>query len=211
VYIVIKAINGTTLMEGHAPLTFTGTIGSTYTITVPVLGNMEFDRWDNGVIDRTRSITLNRDNNTVTAYLEVDSPTTNTTIDSRDIIIRRFADVVDQDNCFDSEDAQRLNMVIGGILHNIYSENEGGNNQLQQKIDSLVQDCTAVAASAGQASPDSASPSTAPSETSGDGDGGGDESTGDGDGGGDESTGDGDGGGDESTGDGDGGGDEEGG
>ncbi|MFL6489004.1 MAG: PQQ-dependent sugar dehydrogenase [Nitrososphaera sp.] len=208
VYIVIKAINGTTLMEGHAPLTFTGTIGSTYTVTVPVLGNMEFDRWDNGVTDRTRSITLNRDNNTVTAYLEVDSPTTNTTIDSRDIIIRRFADVVDQDNCFDSEDAQRLNMVIGGILHNIYSENEGGNNQLQQKIDSLVQDCTAVAASAGQASPDSASPSTAPSETSGDGDGGGDESTGDGDGGGDESTGDGDGGGDESTGDGDGGGEE---
>ena len=184
VHIVIKAINGTTLMEGHAPLTFTGTIGSTYTVTVPVLGNMEFDRWDNGVTDRTRSITLNGDNNTVTAYLEVDSPTTNTTIDSRDIIIRRFADVVDQDNCFDSEDARRLNIVIGSILHNIYSENEGGNNQLQQKIDSLVQDCPPAATSTGQTSPDSASPSTAPSETSAD-EGGGDETSAD-EGGGDE-------------------------
>jgi glucose/arabinose dehydrogenase len=172
VRIVIKAINGTTLMEGHAPLTFTGTVGSTYTVTVPVLGNMEFDRWDNGVTDRTRSITLNGDNNTITAYLEVDSPTTNTTIDSRDIIIRRFADVVDQDNCFDSEDARRLNIVIGSILHNIYSENEGGSNQLQQKIDSLVQDCPPATTSAGQASPDSASPSTAPSETSADEEGG---------------------------------------
>jgi glucose/arabinose dehydrogenase len=197
VYFVIKAINGTTLMEGHAPLTFTGNIGSTYSVTVPVLGNMEFDRWDNGVTDRTRSITLNQDNNTVTAYLEVDSPTTNTTIDSRDIIIRRFADVVDQDNCFDSEDARRLNIVIGSILHNIYSENEGGSNQLQQKIDSLVQDCPAAATSTGQTSPDSASPSTAaPSETSADEEGGGDETSADEEGGGDETSADEEGGGD---------------
>ena len=119
VYIVIEATNGTTLMEGHAPLTFVGTAGSTYTVTVPVLGNMEFDRWDNGSTDRTRSIVLDQDDNTITAYLEVDSTSVNATIDSRTIIIQRFADIVDQDNCFDAEDARRLNMVIGNIVQNI--------------------------------------------------------------------------------------------
>ena len=61
VYIVIKATNGTTLIEGHAPLTFTGTVGSTYTVTVPVLGNVDFERWDNGLTDRTRTIVLGQD------------------------------------------------------------------------------------------------------------------------------------------------------
>ncbi|MBD0300385.1 MAG: PQQ-dependent sugar dehydrogenase, partial [Nitrososphaera sp.] len=87
VYIVIEATNGTTLMEGHAPLTFTGTAGSTYTVTVPVLGNMEFDRWDNGVTDRTRSITLDQGDTTITAYLDVESTSASAPIDTRTIII----------------------------------------------------------------------------------------------------------------------------
>jgi aldose sugar dehydrogenase len=169
VYIVIKATNGTTLMEGHAPLTFIGTAGSTYTVTVPVLGNMEFDRWDNGATDRTRSITLDQDDNTITAYLEVDSTSANSTLDSRTIIIQRFADIVDQDNCFDTEDARRLNMVIGNIVQNMFSESEGGSNQLQQEINKLVvPNCPVVDTSATEVGQGNASPNTEPSEPSGD-------------------------------------------
>ena len=169
VYIVIQATNGTTLMEGHAPLTFVGTVGSTYTVTVPVLGNMEFDRWDNGATDRTRSITLDQDDNTITAYLEVDSTGANATLDSRTIIIQRFADIVDQDNCFDTEDARRLNMVIGNIVQNIYSESEGGSNQLQQEINRLiVPDCPVVDTSANEVGQGNTSPNTEPSEPSSD-------------------------------------------
>ncbi|HEX2471620.1 MAG TPA: PQQ-dependent sugar dehydrogenase, partial [Nitrososphaera sp.] len=168
VYIVIEAINGTTLMEGHAPLIFTGTTGSTYTVTVPVLGNMEFDRWDNGSTDRTRSIVLSQDDTTITAYLEVDSTFTNATIDARTIIIQRFADIVDQDNCFDAEDARRLNMVIGNIIQNIFSESEGGSNQLQQEIARLVRDCQVVDAGANELNQDNTSNNTEPSESNSD-------------------------------------------
>ncbi|MDQ4015932.1 MAG: PQQ-dependent sugar dehydrogenase [Thermoproteota archaeon] len=168
VYIVIEAINGTTLMEGHAPLTFTGTAGSTYTVTVPVLGNMEFDRWDNGSTDRTRSIVLGQDYTTITAYLEVDSAFTNATIDARTIIIQRFADIVDQDNCFDAEDARRLNMVIGNLIQNIFSESEGGSNQLQQEIARLVRDCQPVGAGANELNQGNPSTITEPSESNSD-------------------------------------------
>jgi hypothetical protein len=168
VYIVIEAINGTTLMEGHAPLTFMGTAGSTYTVTVPVLGNMEFDRWDNGSTDRTRSIVLGQDYTTITAYLEVDSAFTNATIDARTIIIQRFADIVDQDNCFDAEDARRLNMVIGNLIQNIFSESEGGSNQLQQEIARLVRDCQPVGAGANELNQGNPSTITEPSESNSD-------------------------------------------
>jgi glucose/arabinose dehydrogenase len=169
VYIVIEATNGTTLMEGHAPLTFVGTAGSTYTVTVPVLGNMEFDRWDNGAVDRTRSITLEQDDNTITAYLEVDSTSANATLDSRTIILQRFADIVDQDNCFDTEDARRLNMVIGNIVQNMFSESEGGSNQLQQEINKLVvPGCPVVDTSATEVGQGNTSPNTEPNEPSGD-------------------------------------------
>jgi glucose/arabinose dehydrogenase len=169
VYIVIKATNGTTLMEGHAPLTFVGTVGSTYTVTVPVLGNMEFDQWDNGSTDRTRSITLGQDENTITAYLEVDSTSANATLDSRTIILQRFADIVDQDNCFDTEDARRLNLVIGNILQNMYSESEGGSNQLQREINRLVDpNCPIVDAPATEVGQGNTSPNTESSEASGD-------------------------------------------
>ncbi len=166
VYIVIEATNGTTLMEGHAPLTFTGTAGSTYSVTVPVLGNMEFDRWDNGVTDRTRSVNLDQGDTTITAYLDVESTSANATIDTRTIIIQRFADIVDQDNCFDAEDAGRLYMVIGNVIRNLFSENEGGSNQLQQEIDRLVvQGCPIVDVSPNEPNPGNPSDTTEPSES----------------------------------------------
>jgi hypothetical protein len=168
VYIVIKATNGTTLIEGHAPLTFTGTRGSTYTVTVPVLGNVNFERWDNGLTDRTRTIVLGQDDTTITAYLEVDLPTANSTIDSRDILIQRFADIVDQDNCFDTDDARRLNMVINSLIRNIFSDSEGGSNHLQQEINRLVQNCQVVDLSANEPNQGNASDNTGPSESSSD-------------------------------------------
>jgi glucose/arabinose dehydrogenase len=165
VYIIIEANNGTTLMEGHAPLTFTGTVGSAYTVTVPVLGNMEFDRWDNGVTDRTRSIILGQGDTTITAYLDVGSTSGNATIDSRTIIIQRFADIVDQDNCFDVEDAGRLYMVIGNVIRNMFSESEGGSNQLQQEINRLVQDCLVVNTGPDELDPDNLPDAPEPSES----------------------------------------------
>ncbi|MDQ3851841.1 MAG: PQQ-dependent sugar dehydrogenase [Thermoproteota archaeon] len=166
VYIVIESTNGTTLMEGHAPLTFTGAVGSTYTVTVPVLGNMEFDRWDNGVTDRTRSLILDQGDTTITAYLDVESTSANAPIDTRTIIIQRFADIVDQDNCFDAEDAGRLYMVIGNVIRNMFSEGEGGSNQLQQEIDRLVvQGCPIVDVSPNEPNPGNPSDTTEPSES----------------------------------------------
>ena len=166
VYIVIEATNGTTLMEGHAPLTFTGTAGSTYSVTVPVLGNMEFDRWDNGVTDRTRSVNLDQGDTTITAYLDVESTSANATIDTRTIIIQRFADIVDHDNCFDAQDAGRLYMVIGNVMRNMFSEREGGSNQLQQEIDRLVvQGCPIVDVSLNEPNPGNPSDTTEPSES----------------------------------------------
>jgi uncharacterized membrane protein YgcG len=193
-------------MEGHAPLTFTGSVGSTYTVTVPVLGNMKFDRWDNGVTDRTRSITLSQGDTTITAYLDVGSTFDNATIDSRTLIIQRFADIVDQDNCFDAEDAHRLYMVIGNVLRNLFSESEGGSNQLQQEIDGLVQDCPVINPSPNELNPvNPPTTTTEPSESNSEEADGGDEEGGGG--GGDEEGGGG--GGDEEGGG--GGGDEEGG
>jgi hypothetical protein len=206
VYIVIEANNGTTIMEGHAPLTFTGTVGSTYTVTVPVLGNMEFDRWDNGVTDRTRSIILGQGDTTITAYLDVESTSGNGTIDSRTIIIQRFADIVDQDNCFDAEDAGRLYMVIGNVLRNMFTESEGGSNQLQQEINRLVQDCQVIDTTPNELNP--GNPTNTPESTESNSEEGSDEDEeGGGGGGGDEDEeGGGGGGGDEDE---EGGGEEE--
>ncbi len=188
VYIVIKATNGTTLIEGHAPLTFTGTVGSTYTVTVPVLGNVDFEKWDNGLTDRTRTIVLGQDDTTITAFLGVDLPAANSTIDSREILIQRFADIVDQDNCFDADDAHRLNMVINSVIRNIFSESEGGSNHLQQEINRLVRNCQVVDAGANGPNQGNTSDNTGPSgsssdESSSDESGGSssDESSGDGD------------------------------
>jgi hypothetical protein len=89
-------------------------------------------------------------------------------MDQRAIIIQRFADIVDRDNCFDAEDARRLNMVIGNIIQNIFSESEGGSNQLQQEINRLIQDCQVVDAGANEPGQDNASNNTEPSESNSD-------------------------------------------
>ncbi|MDQ3948178.1 MAG: hypothetical protein M3218_03545, partial [Thermoproteota archaeon] len=87
------------------------------------------------------------------------------TIDSRTIIIQRFADIVDQDNCFDVEDAGRLNMVIGNVIRNMFSESEGGSNQLQQEINRLVQDCQVVNTGPNELNPDNPPNTPEPSES----------------------------------------------
>src|SRR3712207_286894 len=98
--------------------------------------------------------------------LDVESTSANATIDTRTIIIQRFADIVDQDNCFDAEDAGRLYMVIGNVMRNMFSEREGGSNQLQQEIDRLVvQGCPIVDVSLNEPNPGNPSDTTEPSES----------------------------------------------
>jgi hypothetical protein len=82
-------------------LTFTGTVGSTYSVTVADLGNIDFGHWDNGVTDRTITIVLDQEDTTITVYLEVDSTAADTTIDSLTVILQWFTEIVDQDDCFD--------------------------------------------------------------------------------------------------------------
>ncbi len=60
-------------------------------------------------------------------------------------------------------------MVIGNIVQNMYSESEGGSNQLQQEINRLVvPDCPVADTSANEVSQGNASPNTEPSEASSD-------------------------------------------
>ena len=55
-------------------------------------------------------------------------------------------------------------MVIGNIIQNIFSDSEGGSNQLQQEINRLVQDCQVVGAGANELGQGDASNNTEPSE-----------------------------------------------
>ena len=94
-------------------------------------------------------------------------------------------------------------MVIGNVIRNLFSESEGGSNQLQQEIDGLVQDCQVVSAAPNELNPGNPTNAIEPSESNSEEEGGGgDEEEG---GGGDEEE---EGGGDEEEEE-EGGGDEE--
>jgi hypothetical protein len=60
-YTVIRSSSGATLKTGYTPLTFTGTGGSSYSVTVSDYGQRTFDHWGDGSTSRTRTITLNED------------------------------------------------------------------------------------------------------------------------------------------------------
>jgi hypothetical protein len=59
-------------------------------------------------------------------------------------------------------------MVIGNLIQNIFSESEGGSNQLQQEIARLVRDCQPVGAGANELNQDNPSNITEPSESNSD-------------------------------------------
>ena len=74
------AAGGATVKSGFTPLSFAGTTGSTYAITVSDYGSIYFDHWENGSTARTRTLALNSDV-TITAFFRTTS-THNLTVNS---------------------------------------------------------------------------------------------------------------------------------
>jgi hypothetical protein len=81
-YTTIASAAGSTVATGFTPVTFTGTYGATYSVTVSDYGSFVFDHWENGSTARTRTLALNssvevvayyRNNNSASAVLTVTS------------------------------------------------------------------------------------------------------------------------------------------
>jgi Spherulation-specific family 4 len=65
---VVTSSGGSTVASGYSPLTFQGTTGSIYTITVDNYGSDTFVHWDNGLTNPTRPTTVGTSNAILTAY-----------------------------------------------------------------------------------------------------------------------------------------------
>ncbi len=74
-YTTIKS-GSTTVKTGFTPLTYAGTAGSTYTVSVQNYGSYVFDHWGNGSTNPSRSVTLNSDVTAVAYYRTGSSGTT---------------------------------------------------------------------------------------------------------------------------------------
>lgn len=134
-YTVIEASNGTILREGYTPLMFTGSEGSTYTVTVADFGDREFDHWENDSTNRARTVTLDQDA-TITAFYEIDSDA-----NSQTATINRLVRLLDGDGCFDDGDQRRLGNAISRIIQDIFGENQMNTNRLERALDRIVEDC----------------------------------------------------------------------
>jgi glucose/arabinose dehydrogenase/PKD repeat protein len=73
-YYTTISSGGTTVQTGYTPLTFTGTLGATYTVSVQDYGDFVFDHWDNGSTTRARTLTLNADTTVTASYRNVAAP-----------------------------------------------------------------------------------------------------------------------------------------
>ncbi|WP_337862425.1 spherulation-specific family 4 protein, partial [Nitrososphaera sp.] len=65
---------GSTVRTGFTPLSFAGTTGATYTVTVSDYGSNTFGQWENGSTSRTRSVTLNSDVTATATYRSGSTP-----------------------------------------------------------------------------------------------------------------------------------------
>jgi hypothetical protein len=74
---------GSVVRSGLTPLTFAGTTGATYSVTVSDYGSIFFDHWDNGNTARTRTLILNADM-TITASYRT-GPTHSLVVNSADM------------------------------------------------------------------------------------------------------------------------------
>jgi len=86
-YTTIRSSSGTTLRTGYTPLTYTGTSGATYSVTISDYDDSIFDHWNNGSTARTRTITLSQAT-TITAYFE-----TSTTAVANPVLTVRSVDL----------------------------------------------------------------------------------------------------------------------
>ncbi|HEX6067766.1 MAG TPA: spherulation-specific family 4 protein [Nitrososphaera sp.] len=66
-YAVIRS-GSTTVETGFTPLTYTGTTGKTYTVTVSDYQDRVFDEWADGSTDNSRTLTLEGDTTAVAYY-----------------------------------------------------------------------------------------------------------------------------------------------
>jgi hypothetical protein len=60
----------TGVQAGYTPLSYSGTAGATYDVSVSDYQDLVFDRWDNGSTARTRQVTLSSASTTITAYFK---------------------------------------------------------------------------------------------------------------------------------------------
>lgn len=75
---VTVAHNGSVVKTGFAPLTFYGTSGLTYTVTVSDYGSYTFDHWGNGSTSRSRTVTLGTSGVWFDAYYRTGTTSTTT-------------------------------------------------------------------------------------------------------------------------------------
>lgn len=89
-WVVITDQYGNTVKTGFTPLSFSGTLGVTYTVTVSDYGSLVFDHWGNGSTNKSRSFTVSNSNLWFDAYYRTSSspaptPTPITTTPTTDI------------------------------------------------------------------------------------------------------------------------------
>ena len=80
-YTTIKSDDGTTVESGFTPLTYTGTRGETYIVTISNYKDRNFEEWANENTSRSRTLTLWADT-TAVAYYDIVESTTITASDS---------------------------------------------------------------------------------------------------------------------------------
>ncbi|HEX7033951.1 MAG TPA: PQQ-dependent sugar dehydrogenase [Nitrososphaera sp.] len=149
IHTVIKDNEGNVLEEGNTPLTFEeGKVGSTYTVIVSDFRDREFDHWEDGSDDRKMTVTLEDDDTTITARYEIESrdDDDDDDDDSNDRrnstpIISRLTRLLNNDDCFDDQDRQRLYSAISNLVSKIFNGEERSTDRLQRLIDRLVDDC----------------------------------------------------------------------
>ena len=67
-HMAITTIAGKELQSGYTNMTYTGMLGSVYSVTASDYYGMVFDHWQDGLTSRTRSVMLSADNIELTAY-----------------------------------------------------------------------------------------------------------------------------------------------
>jgi hypothetical protein len=80
--VIIQQSTGAVIKSGFTPLTFVGTPGITYTVTVSDYGSIVFDHWGNGSTNRNRSFTVGTTDLWFDAYYKTGSTTSTATITS---------------------------------------------------------------------------------------------------------------------------------
>lgn len=83
-YYTVISESGSTAQTGYTPLTYIGTPGQTYAVTVSDYGNARFSHWEDGSTERTRTVTLST-SIIITAYFDLEPPAPALLVSSADL------------------------------------------------------------------------------------------------------------------------------